>query len=413
MSKSDKQDGEHWDALWINANLATFSASSSDYGSQENAALAVKNGRIAWLGSMEEVAGFDAVEIYDARGKWISPGLIDCHTHLVYGGNRAREFEMRLKGASYEELQKAGGGILSTVKATRSASDTELLLASQNRMESLKSEGVTTIEIKSGYGLELETELKMLRVARQLGEKDQQVDVITTFLGAHALPPEYADKSDEYITSIVDDMLPAVKEQGLADAVDGFCEGIGFSPEQMERVFNKAQELGLPVKLHAEQLSDLGGASLAARHDALSADHLEYISESGVKALANSGSVAVLLPGAFYILRESQLPPVQLFRDHAVPMAIATDANPGSSPIVSLLIVLNMACTLFSLTPAEALAGVTRNAALALGLGDDRGTLEVGKRADFVLWDIQHPAELVYMMGANPCASVIKNGIEI
>ena len=412
MSKSKSQDEEHWDAIWINANLATFNASCDDYGVIENAAVAVKDGRIAWLGSMSELANFNAEEIHDAEGNWITPGLIDCHTHLVYGGNRAREFEMRLNGASYEELQKAGGGILSTVKATRAATEQELLQASVKRLESLKREGVTTVEIKSGYGLECETEIKMLKVARKIGEKDKQVDVVTTFLGAHALPSEYQNNSDAYIEHIVEDMLPAVHEEKLADAVDGFCEGIGFSPEQIETVFAKARELELPVKLHADQLSDLGGAALAARHKALSADHLEYISESGIKAMASAGTVAVLLPGAFYILRESQLPPVQLFRQHAVPMAIATDANPGSSPITSLLTVLNMACTLFSLTPAEALAGVTRNAARALGLGSDRGTLETGKLADFVLWDIDHPAELVYMIGANPCVNVVKNGIK-
>jgi imidazolonepropionase len=412
MSKENLSRKENWDAIWINANIATFNTSSADYGVMENAALAIKDGRIAWLGSMAEATQFKADETHDADGHWITPGLIDCHTHLVYGGNRAREFEMRLNGASYEELQKAGGGILSTVKATRVASEDELLEASVKRLESLKREGVTTVEIKSGYGLELETEIKMLKVARKIGDNDKQVDVVTTFLGAHALPSEYQNNSDAYIEHIVDDILPAVHEEKLADAVDGFCEGIGFSPEQIERVFTKAGELELPVKLHAEQLSDLNGAALAARYKALSADHLEYISESGVKAMADAGTVAVLLPGAFYILRETQLPPVQLFREHAVPMAIATDANPGSSPITSLLTVLNMACTLFSLTPAEALAGVTRNAASALGLEDDRGTLEIGKRADFILWDIDHPSELVYMIGANPCVSVIKNGIK-
>jgi imidazolonepropionase len=416
MSNLEIQKEKQWDALWINSDLATFSGANDDYCAIENAALAVKDGRIVWIGSMNELSELqtaNSIEVHDVCGHWITPGLIDCHTHLVYGGNRAREFEMRLKGASYAELQKAGGGILSTVKATRAASEEELLQASLKRLKSLKREGVTTIEIKSGYGLELESELKMLKVARQIGESDEHVDVETTFLGAHALPPEYQDNSDGYIEQVVEHMLPAVAEQKLADAVDGFCEGIAFSPEQIERVFRKAKELNLPLKLHAEQLSDLGGATLAASYQALSADHLEYISESGVIAMAASGTVAVLLPGAFYILRESQLPPVQMFRDHAVPIAIATDANPGSSPIISLLIILNMACTLFSLTPAEALAGVTRNAARALGLGEDRGTLEVGKRADFVLWDIEHPSELVYMMGANPCVSVVKNGIEI
>jgi imidazolonepropionase len=411
MSKKKLTENVHWDALWINANLATFSVSSAGYGLMEESAIAVKDGRIAWIGSAAEADNFSAEKTHDAEGHWITPGLIDCHTHLVYAGNRAREFEMRLNGASYEELQKAGGGILSTVKATRAATEEELLVASCKRLQALKREGVTTVEIKSGYGLDLETEVKMLKVARKIDAYDKHVDVTTTFLGAHALAPEYQDKSDDYIDYIVEHVLPAVHAQGLADAVDGFCEGIGFSVAQIERVFAKATEIGLPVKLHAEQLSNLEGAALAARHKALSADHLEYISESGVKAMAAANSVAVLLPGAFYILRETQLPPVQQFRDNGVAMAIATDANPGSSPITSLLTVLNMACTLFSLTPAEALSGVTRNAACALGLGDDRGTLEVGKRADFVLWDIEHPAELVYMIGANPIVSVIKNGL--
>ncbi len=416
MSKTLKQNEQQWDALWLNANLATFSEAGNDYGVIENAALAVKDGRIAWIGCVDALTAShkaNALAVHEADGCWITPGLIDCHSHLVYAGNRAREFEMRLNGATYEELQKAGGGILATVNATRAASAAELLQVSQKRLASLKREGVTTIEIKSGYGLDLENEIKMLQAARQIGESDRQVDVVTSFLGAHALPPEFQDNSDGYIEQIVDVILPTVAEQGLADAVDGFCEGIGFSTAQIERVFIKAKELDLPVKLHAEQLSYLGGAQLAARYRALSADHLEYISESGVKALAAAGSVAVLLPGAYYILRESQLPPVQMFRDHAVPIAIATDTNPGSSPIVSLLLILNMACTLFSLTPAEALRGVTRNAARALGLEEDRGTLEAGKRADFVLWDIEHPAELVYMVGANPCVSVIKNGIRI
>lgn len=385
----------------------------SEYGLIENGAIAVTGKRISWLGSMDDLpvdARLNTPEVVDVKGQCITPGLIDCHTHLIFGGNRAREFELRLKGATYEELQRAGGGILSTVNATRTASEEKLLSAAKKRAEAFKREGVTTIEIKSGYGLDVETELKMLRVARLLGDDDPQLDVKTTFLAAHALPPEYASDRAAYIQLVVDPMLSQVYRENLADAVDGFCETIAFSPEEIEQVFNRASELGLDVKLHADQLSDLNGAALAARYHALSADHLEYTSEAGVNALAQSGTVAVLLPGAFYILKESQIPPVDLLRRYQVPIAIATDANPGSSPVLSLLLMLNMACTLFSLTTEEALAGVTRNAAQALGLLDDRGTLEAGKKADFVIWDIAHPSELAYMIGGNPCVDIIKNG---
>ena len=385
----------------------------SEYGLIENAAIAVTGKRISWLGSMDDLpvdARLNTPEVVDVKGQCITPGLIDCHTHLIFGGNRAREFELRLKGATYEELQRAGGGILSTVNATRTASEEKLLSTAQMRAEAFKREGVTTIEIKSGYGLDVETELKMLRVARLLGDDDPQLDVKTTFLGAHALPPEYASDRADYIQLVVDPMLSQVYRENLADAVDGFCETIAFSPEEIEQVFNRASELGLDVKLHADQLSDLNGAALAARYHALSADHLEYTSEAGVNALAQSGTVAVLLPGAFYILKETQIPPVDLLRRYQVPIAIATDANPGSSPVLSLLLMLNMACTLFSLTTEEALAGVTRNAAQALGLLNDRGTLEAGKRADFVIWDIAHPSELAYMIGNNPCIDIIKDG---
>ena len=385
----------------------------SEYGLIENGAIAVTGKRISWLGSMDNLpvdARLNTPEVVDVKGQCITPGLIDCHTHLIFGGNRAREFELRLKGATYEELQRAGGGILSTVNATRTASEEKLLSAAKKRAEAFKREGVTTIEIKSGYGLDVETELKMLRVARLLGDDDPQLDVKTTFLAAHALPPEYASDRSAYIQLVVDPMLSQVYRENLADAVDGFCETIAFSPEEIEQVFNRASELGLDVKLHADQLSDLNGAALAARYHALSADHLEYTSEAGVNALAQSGTVAVLLPGAFYILKESQIPPVDLLRRYQVPIAIATDANPGSSPVLSLLLMLNMACTLFSLTTEEALAGVTRNAAQALGLLDDRGTLEAGKKADFVIWDIAHPSELAYMIGNNPCVDIIKNG---
>ena len=402
-----------WDHLWVNARLVTMTTGRGDYGLIENGAIATADASIGWLGSMDALppnVRDKTPDIIDVKGKCITPGLIDCHTHLVYGSNRAREFELRLKGATYEELLQAGGGILSTVNATRKASEKELLAAAKKRAEALKREGVTTMEIKSGYGLDVETELKMLRVARQLGEEDPQLDVKTTLLGAHALPPEYASDRSAYIRLVADEMLSRVYVENLADAVDGFCEAIAFSPEEIEQVFDPARELGMDVKLHADQLSDLDGAALAARCGALSADHLEYTSEAGVNALARSGTVAVLLPGAFYILKETQKPPVELLRRYQVPIAIATDANPGSSPVLSLLLMLNMACTLFSLTTEEALAGVTLNAARALGLLDDRGTLEAGKRADFVIWDIAHPAELAYMIGSNPCAGIIKNG---
>lgn len=375
--------------------------------------MAVKAGRICWLGSRRELPDkmLADISIHRCDGRLITPGLIDCHTHLVYGGDRAREFELRLSGVSYEEIARQGGGILSTVKATREASEQMLLDAARPRLAALIAEGVTTVEIKSGYGLDLDTETRMLRVARALAEANP-VTVTATFLGAHALPPEYAGRSDDYIEFVCNEILPAIAKQKLADAVDAFCEKIGFSPAQTERVFQTARTLGLPVKLHAEQLSDLGGAQLAARYHALSADHLEYVSEDGVKAMAAAGSVAVLLPGAFYFLRESKRPPVELFRRYGVPMAVATDSNPGSSPVCSLLLMLNMACTLFRLTPEEALAGATRNAAQALGMGAI-GTLEVGKKADFVVWDIEYPAELAYRLGYNPCHRVIKDGVPV
>jgi imidazolonepropionase len=346
-------------------------------------------------------------ETHDAQGALVTPGLIDCHTHLVYGGDRAMEFELRLNGASYEEIARRGGGIASTVQATRQASREELMRQSGARLRSLRSEGVTTLEIKSGYGLALEHERKALEVARTLGHGNR-VDVRTTFLGAHALPPEFAGAPDAYITEVLR-MLPQLHAQGLVDAVDAFCERIAFSPAQVERLFEAARQLGLPVKLHAEQLSDSAGAQLAARFGALSCDHLEWLSEEGAAAMAAAGSVAVLLPGAFYFLRETKLPPVDVLRRHRVPIAVSTDCNPGTSPCTSLLLMLNMACTLFRLTPQEALAGVTRHAASALGL-HDRGVLAPGKRADFVLWDVQRPAQLSYALGANPCLRIVYMG---
>lgn len=399
-----------WDALWINGRLATMAAEAG-YGVVEPGALAVAEGRFAWVGRMDALPGpSDALarELHDLQGRWVTPGLIDCHTHLVYGGDRAEEFERRLEGASYEEIARAGGGIVATVAATRAADEETLYRAARQRLEPLLAEGVTTVEIKSGYGLDLDNELKQLRVARRLGA-ELPVTVCGTFLGLHAVPPEFAGRDDAYVDAVVA-MLPAVRDSGLADAVDAFCESIAFSPTQTARLFAAAKRLGLPVKLHADQLSDLGGAALAARFGALSADHLEYTDETGVAAMARAGTVAVLLPAAFYVLRETQPPPVAALRAAKVPMALASDGNPGSAPVGSLLLMLNMACTLFRLTPSEALAGVTRNAARALGLQETRGTLEVGKTADFAVWDIERPAELAYRFGCNPLACAVRAG---
>lgn len=400
---------ETWDALWINARLATMVAGETPYGAVEQGAIAVRDGLIAWAGPTADLQGVSAAQVHDAGGRWITPGLIDCHSHIVYGGGRAAEFERRLEGASYAEIARAGGGILSTVKATREASEDMLYAAAAKRMASLMAEGVTVIEIKSGYGLDLETEMKMLRVARRLGET-LPITVRTSFLGAHALPPEYDNRRSDYIDFVCNEVMPAIHGEGLADAVDGFCETIGFTVAETARVFNAAKRLGLPVKLHAEQLSDQGAAALAARYGALSADHLEYLTPDGVAAMAAAGTVAVLLPGAFYFLRETKLPPLNLLRAAAVPIAIATDSNPGTSPVTSLLLMLNMACTLFRMTPEEALAGVTRNAARALGLVHSHGSLEAGKAADFILWDIDRLAELSYAIGANPIHQLVRGG---
>ncbi len=400
------------DAIWLNARLATMADTGAPYGAIEDGALAVRGGRIAWLGARDDLADKPEVlaeTVHDCGGRWITPGLIDCHTHLIYGGNRAGEFEKRLEGASYEDIARAGGGIRSTVAATRAASEDALYEAAQPVLRALMAEGVTTIEIKSGYGLDTANEAKMLRVARRVGNT-LSINVRTSFLGAHALPPEYEGRADDYIDAVCTEMLPAIAGQGLADAVDAFCEGIGFSREQTRRVFDAARAHGLPVKLHAEQLSNLRGAVLAAEFAALSADHLEHLDGEGVAAMAQAGTVAVLLPGAYYFLRETRAPPVAELRAAGVPIAIASDSNPGSSPAGSLLLMANMACTLFRLTPEEALAGITRNAALALGIAESAGALEVGKDADFVLWDIGEPAELAYRFGFNPCAGVIKGG---
>jgi imidazolonepropionase len=389
-----------WDKLWLDVNLATMREGDVPYGAIENAALAVEDGRIAWLGPMAELNG-SANEQVPCGGRWMTPGLVDCHTHIVFGGQRWKEFALRLEGSTYEEIARAGGGIVSTVEATRAASEDELFASAARRLKSFIAEGVTTVEIKSGYGLETETEIKMLRVARRLG-RELPVDVRTTFLGAHALPREFAGRQSEYIDLVCNEMIPRVAAEGLADAVDAFCEGIAFTPEETARVFETAAAHGLRVKLHADQLSDLGGAALAARYRALSADHLECTDEAGVRALAEAGTVAVVLPGANYFLRETRQPPIALLREHAVPIAIASNCNPGSSPALSLQLMLSMACTLFRLTPEEALAGITRNAAKALGL-DDRGVLEIGKRGDLALWEIDHPAELAYWIGGNRC----------
>jgi imidazolonepropionase len=386
--------------LLTNLRIATM---TGGYGLVENGSVSVEGGMIAYVG-VERPKG----KAIDCGGRLLTPGLIDCHTHIVYGGNRANEFEMRLNGAAYADIARAGGGIMSTVRATRSASEDELLASALKRLDSLLSEGVTTIEIKSGYGLDVETEMKMLRVARKLGTM-RPVDVRTTFLGAHTFPQEYREDHAGYLNIVCNHALPQIAKEGLGDAVDAFCEGIAFSVEETETVFKAAKSRDLPVKLHAEQLSNLGGAKLAARYNALSVDHIEYLDEDGVESIARSGTVAVLLPGAFYYLREKQLPPVAALRRHKVPIAIATDLNPGSSPVNSLLTTMNMACVLFGLTPEEALLGVTANAARALGL-KDRGTITAGQKADLILWDAERPGDLSYPLGFNPLAAIIKNG---
>lgn len=398
-----------FDAVWINAHIATMQADQAPYGAIKSGALATKDGRIAWLGAQAELPDFDAshTQVHDVQGQWLLPGLIDCHTHLVYGGSRANEFEMRLQGADYQAIAKAGGGIRSTVKATREASAEQLLALAKARVSTLMQQGVTRLEIKSGYGLDLATERKMLQVARELARL-YPVHIHTTFLGAHALPPEF-DDADAYIDYICQTMLPTLHQEGLVDAVDVFCEGIGFSVAQSKRLFACAQQLGLPVKAHAEQLSNLGGSALVAEFAGLSADHVEFLDEAGVQAMAKAGTVAVLLPGAYYFLKETQLPPIELLRHYRVPMAVATDLNPGTSPLCHLPLMLNMACTLFALTPEEALLGVTRHAARALGVADS-GTLAVGQQADFGCFAMAQPAELAYQLGVNPLTQLVIAG---
>jgi imidazolonepropionase len=391
-----------WDSLLLDCRLATMAGNGVPYGAVEQAALAWKDGVITFAGAQRDLPDAPdtlAAEVRSVHGAWITPGLIDCHTHLVFGADRADEFEQRLNGVAYEEIARRGGGILSTVRATRAASEDALCAQSLPRARHLLEDGVTTLEIKSGYGLDLDSEGKMLAVARRIG-RELGIGVRTTLLAAHALPPEFAGRADDYIDHVCNVILPAIAQEGLADAVDAFCEKIAFTPEQTQRVFAKAEELGLRVKLHADQLSDLDGAALAAGFGAFSADHLEHTSEAGVRALAAAGSVAVLLPGAFYALRETKLPPVEALRAHGVAMAVASDLNPGTSPLLSLRLAMSMACTLFRLTPEEALRGATVHAARALGL-DDRGVLEAGRRADLVVWDIERPADLCYWIGGS------------
>ena len=396
--------------LWQHCNAATMA--NGAYSIIEDAAIVTREGFIEWIGPRQQVPAGEYGHTIGLDGAWVTPGLIDCHTHTVFGGNRSGEFEQRLQGVSYAEIAAAGGGIASTVRATRAASEDELFASARQRLLNLLRDGVTTVEIKSGYGLSLESERKILRVIRRLGQ-ELPVTVRSTCLAAHALPPEYKDRADDYIEHICTHMLPALAAEGLVDAVDAFCEYLAFSPEQVERVFKVAQQLGLPVKLHAEQLSSLHGSSLAARYQALSADHLEFMTEEDAVAMAQSGTVAVLLPGAFYFLRETQLPPMEALRKHGVKIAIASDLNPGTSPGLSLRLMLNMACTLFRMTPEEALAGVTQHAATALGLGDSHGSLEPGKVADFVAWNIDRPADLAYWLGGDLDKRVVRNGVEL
>ena len=393
------------DLLFTNVHLATM---EDGYGELVDAALAVKDGRIAWIGARADAP--PAKQVHDCGGAWMTPGLVDCHTHVVHAGNRSNEWEARLNGATYEDIARQGGGIMSTVRATRQASIDALVDASLPRVRALLAEGVTTLEIKSGYGLERGAEERMLRAARRIGEL-LPVRVATTFLGAHALPPEFAGRQDDYVTEVCDRMLPALAGLGLVDAVDAFCERIGFTGAQTERVFEAARKLDLPLKLHAEQLSDQGGAELVARYQGLSADHLEHLSQQGIAAMARAGTVAVLLPGAYYFLRETVMPPIAALREASVPMAVATDCNPGTSPMTSLLLAMNMACTLWRLTPQEALLGATAYGALALGLQAEIGTLTVGKRADLALWKIARPADLAYAIGFNPCQAVVNGGV--
>jgi imidazolonepropionase len=407
MSSTPGQPGR---LLLRGVRVATLRPGGPPYGALQGAAVLVENGRVAWVGPEADIPrDLGRVEELDGEGRWITPGLVDCHTHLVFGANRAREFEERLGGATYEDIARAGGGILSTVRATRAATEAQLVAASAPRLRHLAARGVTALEIKSGYGLDLESELRMLRVARSLGETEG-IPVRCTLLGAHALPPEHAGTRDAYVDLVCTEMIPRAAAGGLAYAVDAFCEGIAFTPAECDRVLEAGARHGLARRLHADQLSDLGGAALAARHGAASADHLEHASEEGARAMAASGTAAVLLPGAAYFLRDTAAPPVAAFRRLGVPMAVATDLNPGTSPLLDPLLALNLACVLFRLTPEEALAGMTRVGAHVLGWGDAMGTVEAGKRADLAVWSVDHPAELAYWIGASPCWRVLRGG---
>ena len=398
-----------WDQLFLDVNVATMCSGSTPYGAISNGALAISDARIAWVGPESDMPSYEAKTIHRLDGRWLTPALIDCHTHLVFGGDRAMEFEQRLSGVSYEDIARSGGGIRSTVRATRNASPDELFRSAMDRITTLMREGVATVEIKSGYGLDSKTEITVLEVAQALDE-NCSASIVKTFLGAHAIPEEYQHDGDSYMDFVADDVLPEAHERRLVDAVDAYCETIAFSAAQVAKLFDKAKSLGIDVKLHADQLSDCGGAELAARFSALSADHLEYTTAAGVEALASSGTVAVLLPGPFLILGETQLPPIDELRSNNIPIAIATDCNPGSSPLCSLRFAMNLATSLFKLTPEESLAGVTRNAAQALGLLTDRGTIEIGKRADLVEWNVSHPRELTYWAGINQLHRLFING---
>lgn len=398
-----------WDLLLTDARIATMQRGANDYGAILDGAIAIAGDTLAWVGAAADVPDKTATTTRSLSGRWVTPALIDCHTHLVFGGDRSAEFEQRLRGASYEEIARAGGGILSTVNATRAASENELFASADARLRQLAADGVATVEIKSGYGLDLENELKMLRVARRLGNSSD-LTIRTTLLAAHAIPPEYRQDPDAYVALICEKLIPAAAREGLADAVDAYCESFAFSAEQVGRVFDTAKNHGLAVKLHADQLSDSGGAELAARYSALSADHLEYTSAGGVMAMANAGTAAVLLPGAFLTLGEKQQPPIDTLRKHKVPIALATDCNPGTSPLCSVLEAMALASRLFKLTPEECLAAATREAALALGLDAGRGTVEIGKRADIAIWDIEHPRALSYWLGVRPLSDLLIAG---
>jgi imidazolonepropionase len=411
--KHAQEDGAPATLVVKNAHLATMGTGGEAYGAMRNGAVVVRAGRIEWVGPEGELPPVESdAAILDAGGGWVTPGLVDCHTHLLFGGDRAGEFERRLEGATYEDIARAGGGILSTVRATRAAGQDDLLASGWERLELLARRGVTTVEIKSGYGLDVETELRMLRVARALGEATG-VRVQTTLLGAHALPPEFGHAREGYVRLVCEEMVPAAAQTGLADTVDAFCEEIAFTPDECDRVFEAAAAHGLPVRLHADQRTDQGGAALAARHGARSADHLEHASEEGVRAMSEAGTVAVLLPGAAHFLRDGSVPPVEAFRRHGVPLAVATDLNPGSSPLLDPVLALSLACLLFRLTPEEALAGMTRVAARVLGLQDEIGTIEPGKRGDLAVWDVRQPAELAYWMGGAKCTAVVRGGAMI